>query len=403
MKKIDFVVPENKQEFSYIGFNFKENKSMFVFPCQYFASFENAGEDLRKREAKKILELIVNFKSEAQSGDNSGAGSLYSCMIWLLSDFLENGYYKEWLFESKTSGSGKIDWKKTLKNNDILFDGENIAYKTVFHKTRKIEENQIITEIYKCCLGWCAENLGWIFDLYDVEKSIFSLKSHENVTFMINFLNAKLVNNFLDYRQKLFSCLMKILKCVKEKDASNFFYANETEFEYIFEKIINNAFGNVDVRKFYTHAYYKIGGKIVNSSKLRPDTIMKAEKEDVFCVIDAKYYNFGYSGNEKDLPASSSITKQIAYAEFIYRKWLDCNSKIKSVFLLPFAAKGHEEKMKFVGSAYYTEENTEDQNVEKRIYVILVDLKTLIDLNYSQNKETKADLQEKLLKILNSN
>ena len=193
---------------------------------------------------------------------------------------------------------------------------------------------------------------------------------------------------------------MKILKAIEEKDSADFFYANETEFEYIFEKLVNNAFGNLNVREFYTNAYYKIGGKTINSSKLRPDTIMKEKDGNRFCIIDAKYYNFGYSGNPKDLPPSSSITKQIAYAEFIYKKWLDENAKVKSVFLLPFSAKQKEATLKFVGTAYYSEEDDNDQNVEKQISVILVDLKTLVDQNYSQNKIVGAELQETLLKMI---
>ena len=101
-----------------------------------------------------------------------------------------------------------------------------------------------------------------------------------------------------------------------------------------------------------------------------------AEGNPNYFVIDSKYYNYGYTGNPRDLPQSSSITKQIGYNYYLENKF-DPNT-FYSVFLLPFAKpKEEEEIIKYVG--YAKNECSDHIKSENKVAVCLIDLKSLID------------------------
>ena len=132
--------------------------------------------------------------------------------------------------------------------------------------------------------------------------------------------------------------------------------------------------------------------------KLRPDTITKDEVEKKYYILDAKYYNFGYSKNPQDLPQSSSISKQIGYNSYLREnfKKVENDYKAQSVFILPFSKIDGDDCIKNIGFAERNGNNYEDD----RIKVLLIDLKTLIDMYLSNNI---SYLQTRLIEILHKN
>ena len=218
------------------------------------------------------------------------------------------------------------------------------------------EEKQILLECYERIL----ENLAWY------------IKSLQNETVFEDFF----VCVFLLYDGFL---------------SSSHSFKPSNEFEYVFEFLVNKIFGTENVKNFYnTYSYYL--PKKVSAPKLRPDTILKDNKNQFYYIIDAKYYNFGYSYNPKNLPESSSISKQIGYNHYLRDNKSD-NFKVKSVFILPFASNNKNEIIKYVGYAQRDDNN----NIDDRISICLVDLKTMINA-YTMNKNYL--LREKLIEIL---
>ncbi len=427
MAQIAFKIPIDKKDIDYIGFDPETQNSIFVFPCQYFSNYngktitikdvtKNEYESL-KREAKKILDIITESQFELQEGESRKGYLLYQAFLWILRDYLKNGYFKETQIETKPFSVGKINWKKTVKTNNMLFDKDDFIFRYLYKFRRKIDENQIITEIYKCCLAYAVENLGWYYDLYHVDHSIFSIQNKEARAFMITFLKQRLSNSFLDYKKQVIHCLLDILQERESGQTTKYFCASEKEFEYVFEKIVLKTLGTENVKDFYSHASYFLNQKQVRASNLRPDTILsdkRTEKEktvDYLVVIDSKHYNFGYGNRSvKDLPQSADVVKQIGYAEYIINNKLQRDDgkiwKVKSAFLLPYS-KSHQtddiddDTFEYVG--YATDNNggetkrAENIFLDKKVYVFLVDLKTIIDVYYNNDKVKKRQLQAKFL------
>lgn len=371
----EFIVPHDKKECEYIGFDFQSDNTKFIFPCRYID--DKADEKEKKSEAKKIITLLKRIRQDyVMGGYNKELFQFYS-MIWLILDYIENGYYVETETISKCGANGKINWKKTIKSNSIFFDGGNIIYRDFIRDKRKTDESRIITLIYKCCLDYSVKRLGFLFGVEQVEKSVFSMESDK--TYMSYCLTSELNNTFRDYKKQLINHLLTIINNVNDKHKETGFSIYDKEFEYVFETLVNNVFGTSNVKEHYNQYIYNLDGIDFSASKLRPDTIMEDVSHNTYYIVDSKYYNYGYTDNTDDLPQSSSIAKQIGYNHYLREKLVKdkvYNKEVKSIFLLPYASKEQDkELLKYVG--YAGSDN--NQEINDRVAVCLVDLKQLIN------------------------
>ena len=190
----------------------------------------------------------------------------------------------------------------------------------------------------------------------------------------------------------------------KSSETKNFTYGTN-EFEYIWESMVDSAFGEKNKTKYYPHCYWEIDGKKYSSdqlefkqSALRPDTILitdKGTENQKTFVLDSKYYRYGESRQLNHLPMSGSIIKQIAYAEYIENKENEGNLKhsksIYNAFIMPYESRKADENMKFVGSAR-TDYKAGDKSYYK-IKAILVDTKWLME-NHNRNDKMIKELAE---------
>ncbi len=389
-KRIDFVIPQNKTESKYVGFNFEEDKARFVFPCQYIeAPKEKVDFDKAKREAKKVLGVIKKIQSDYLYGGKSEELFQFYSMIWLMQDYIDRGYYVERERIVKKATSGRINWKHTIKHSQALMSKGNVVYSSFSRYKNNIDEGQILSQIYKCCLKYSVERLGFMVGLTQTEGSCFSMKESD-LRYMQFFLRKELSATFQDYKKTLINHLLSIINGLDGKAKGVGFSVSDEEFEYVFECLIDHVFGTEEVSDYYGKGVYIFGEKEIKSSTIRPDTIMRLE--NACYIIDAKYYNYGYTKNGADLPDSSSISKQYGYGMYI-KKRLE-GMRVSSAFLLPFSKENDEESIQRVGYARIDE-------LDEKIAVCLVDLKTLIDVYADGNKEGMEKLKSALIKQIN--
>ena len=127
----NFKIPHDKTDGQYIGFDPSTDNSVFVFPCRYLdvsALSEQEQQKLYKREAQKIIALLKRVRRDYLQNGKSGELFQFYSMVWLIQDYIDHGYYIETEVISSNASSGKINWKKTIKRNSILFDHNNIVY-----------------------------------------------------------------------------------------------------------------------------------------------------------------------------------------------------------------------------------------------------------------------------------
>ena len=421
--RVEFIAPEQKGEYEYIGFDLDANVGRFIFPCRYFSEQEVVAdaaearlEKEHKEEAKKIISLIKRVQKEFSLGGGEGETTRFYSMIWLLRDYIDHGYYTETEHVIGKGDHGKIAWKHTLRKSGIYFDGCNLLYRDFFVRKNKIDDAGLLSQIYKCCLFEASECLGFLYNVSQTERSVFRIDSTADVGFMCYHVQKELGRTFNSYKQMLLRHLLTILQGKQGRIKAVSLYMHDKEFEYVFEFLVDSVFGTEVVRDFYNEYCYEIDGRRIPASKLRPDTIMENPNgcDPHYYVLDAKYYNFGYTKNPRDLPQAAAIAKQIGYNHYL------SNSKKKifySVFLLPFAKGADDEPIKYVGyaanaSSFSLRADKKDKKDEMdkadkkmdKVAVCLVDLKTLVDVyfNVAHKKDGtpigKTDLRQALIK-----
>ena len=419
--KVEFIAPAQKGEYEYIGFDLEANAGRFVFPCRYIASGrENAAdaeqEKEQKEEAKKIISLIKRVQKEFSLGGSGDESFQFYSMVWLIRDYIDNGYYTETERVVRRGDQGRIDWKHTLRHSGIYFDGNNLLYRDFYVRKNRLDEANLLAQIYKCCLAYSAECIGFLYNVSQTERSVFRMDSSADVGFMFYHVQKELGRTFNSYKQMLLRHLLTILKGRQGKIRAVSLCMHDKEFEYVFEFLVNSVFGTEVVQDFYNEYCYVIGDNHnrFSASKLRPDTIMKnpmaSESVDPdFYVIDAKYYNYGYTGNPRDLPQASAIAKQIGYNYYLrdnYNETDENRKEFYSIFLLPFAKGDEYDYIEYIGYATNSSSSAnkmdkEDEKMDK-VAVCLVDLKMLVDVyfNVAHKKDgtpiVKADMRRKL-------
>ena len=419
--KVEFIAPAQKGEYEYIGFDLEANAGRFVFPCRYIASGrENAAdaeqEKEQKEEAKKIISLIKRVQKEFSLGGSGDESFQFYSMVWLIRDYIDNGYYTETERVVRRGDHGRIDWKHTLRHSGIYFDGKNLLYRDFYVQKNRLDEANLLAQIYKCCLAYSAECIGFLYNVSQTERSVFRMDSSADVGFMFYHVQKELGRTFNSYKQMLLRHLLTILKGRQGKIRAVSLCMHDKEFEYVFEFLVNSVFGTEVVQDFYNEYCYVIGDNHnrFSASKLRPDTIMKnpmasESVEPDFYVIDAKYYNYGYTGNPRDLPQASAIAKQIGYNYYLrdnYNETDENRKEFYSIFLLPFAKGDECDYIEYIGYATNSSSSAnkmdkEDEKMDK-VAVCLVDLKMLVDVyfNVAHKKDgtpiVKADMRRKL-------
>ena len=322
--------------------------------------------------------------------------------LYLIKDFLTNGYYFEKEVVYTKSSNGKANWAKTARQVKPLLQDDSVFYTEFITRKVKHNENELISQIHQYCVWESFSKIGWLFSSFVPIKPRIKF----NKSLFLSIIKTKLSQTFNEKTMLLFNYMIDVIEFLdKSSETKNFTYGTN-EFEYIWENMVDSAFGEKNKTKYYPHCYWEINGKEYSSdqlefkqSALRPDTIMitdKGTENQKTFVLDSKYYKYGESKHLNHLPMSGSIIKQIAYAEYIENKENSGELKHKSkaiynAFIMPYESKKADENMKFVGSAR-TDYKAEDKPYYK-IKAILVDTKWLME-NYNRNDKMIRELAE---------
>lgn len=371
-----------KNDDSFVGFKIKGNEIHFYYPESYRFDAESISmrndivDLLRTISIAKTKSTIL---SQANNVNNETGEFALLSYLWVINDFLINGFYinREKLY--KTNQSGKINWKRTMQSQPIVSNG-NIIYPNITVEVKNTVDN-ILVDIHRHCVKRSIDFIGWLFNL----SSNFIEGKPVNETIKklyISTLRKELDRTFDDEKRLRLRHLLNVMLGLDSRINNEFVYGVDSYY-YIFERMIDSIFGNIkDLRDFNPKAKWQLAKnnyKETDSSNLRPDTIIVKDK-DVF-IIDSKFYRFGYTGNEEDLPETTSIQKQITYGDFIQTNVTKIDvQNIYNAFLLPYDKKrevfSSEDNIQYIGFAKSTwKDNTKKHEL---VHTFLIDLKHVV-------------------------
>ena len=386
-----------KADDSFVGLRIKGNDIHFYYPESYRF---NEQSDTVRDDILDLLRTIAIAKTtsfEPSKANNitkvQGEFALMS-YLWVIKDFLSNGFYVNREKTYKVNQTGRVDWKRTMQTQAIVSNG-NVIYPSIIVSTKNTVDN-LLVDIHKYCVKKSIDFIGWFFNL---NSSFIETKPfNEGIKKLyIKTIKQELDKTFDDDKRIRLKHILNIVVGLDASENNDEFVYGVDSYNYIFERMIDSIFGNIkDIRDFNPTAKWQLfrnNYRESKSSNLRPDTVIVREDGTVF-ILDSKFYRFGFTGNERDLPETTSIQKQITYGEYIKKNVTKVDLKeIYNAFLLPYDKERDmfrsEDNIQYIGFAKSMWKD--NKNGYEIIHTFLIDLnhvvKTWSRLNHSDDTE----------------
>ncbi len=408
----------------FVGLKGTDGKLKIYFPVGYRKPDEknNSPDETEKQVRKNILNLIQILRKFGEKNENLYSSQLFakeqnfefpvSAYLFIIRDFLSNGYYvqKETLYSK--SSTGKANWSRTIKSVKPQFLNFEPFYFDFISQKTNYSQTELISQIHKFCVYECFSKLGFLFSSFMPEKSELRL----NKALFSATIKKAMAQTFNENNLLLFKNMLDVLNFLSEKSENKDFIYGTQNFHIIWEKLVDSIFGEKDKERFYPKVFWKLktkaGGEETfdfgmdeKHNSLRPDTIMITNRgkdgQKIF-VLDSKYYRYGASGIKYHLPDSASIVKQFAYAEYIeendsipgdVKKKRDGKS-VFNAFIMPACTA----QIKNIGyaSADYIQGADKAEKPWHKIRGILIDTKTLMEHSLQKDNELILELAEEI-------
>lgn len=332
MNKEPKINPVTKSN-DFVGIRIEDGEINIYVP-QVFRKESNYKRDLLL--FLKSISLAKTLEKEKLDKGSNNLNSVWpiNSYLWIIKDYLENGFYYNREKVYSNSYSGKIEWKKTMKQIPIYSDGNIIYDKLVTSKMAA--SNDLIAQIYKLCLKQSIEKIGWVYN-YNLKVDVQQIVSTSE---MVATVRKEISNTFDDIKRMRFNHMLKILKTTEgNKTVSNEYTYGIENYYYVFETMVDKLFDGIkesEKKKYNPNGYWQLNNQKPGlASSLRPDTILK--RDGATYILDAKMYQYGVTQDVRDLPETQSIQKQITYGDYAYHNLNE--KKVRNAFILPYNKK----------------------------------------------------------------
>jgi len=392
VRKFNQVICRNEDTDSQVGIEIDNESILVTFPKVYGLDFRNDAQ--RNKNIKLLIYILEKYKRKANQNnvyihqdnllDNLGEKFQFSTCLWVLNDYLKNGYYIERESYYSRNISGNIDFKKTIKKNNSFLSNSNIVYLEFIVKKNRTTMQNPVSIIHKYVVEQSFYFAGWLYPNSNFEKNIilpFSLKS------AVKILNNEIQRSFIDYKKNLLKHLRDFLTGSageNSKDEKKFLKVKK--FEHVWEEMLRELIGNEETKAYNSKTFWwNEQAELIKPNKdAMPDIIYKAE--DLLLVLDAKYYPFFKDRN--GLPSTVDINKQIAYSSAIKNNW-NIN-RVIDAFLLPNVNESN--LITYFG--YATSEFMKD----KKVHGIFIDIYSVMKIYLGSINS--FDLQSEIYNLL---
>lgn len=393
----------------FVGIKHENGKLSVQFPISYRKGVDE--KELR-RDILNLISVLSTFCDYEDSfiGNvsikNPAPQFPIHAYMFLISDFLSNGYYTETESIYKRSPTGKINWSRTIKQVRPQIVQDSAVYLEFITRRTNHNENELISLIHKTLIYESFSKIGWLFSSFVPQKG--TLRFNANLFRAV--VKSKIAQTFDEKRLMLLRNMLLIIDYMDSSDESKSFYYGTEHFENVWERLIDTVFGEDDKDKFYPKCHWFIEGRgeanlsndVYKKYSLRPDTIMITnrgnEGQRIF-VLDSKYYKYGVSHRDYDLPGTGSIVKQLAYAEHIEGKPDSLPPDVKealnkdeiyNAFILPGRTEG-DHFLRYFGYSTADYKNETEKSYSK-IYGFILDMKSIMYRHIPKDKELIEEL-----------
>ncbi len=406
---------ESGQVDKFVGLRFLDGKLSIHFPVGYKEPDKTDDKQIRL-DILNLISVLSSFGAPEAELDRNDFRSKHQnvefpihAYLFIINDFLNHGYYqkKEQIYKRGTSG--KINWSRTIKQVRPQIADESPVYLEFITQRTLHNENALLTLIHKYCVYESFQKLGFLFSSYKPQQATITF----NKSLFCSVIKSKIASTFNEKELLLFKNMLDMINYLDNSSEKKDFIYGTNNFHHIWEQLVDSVYGEEDKENFYPKVYWCLNGSTkafeFDSEKrnsLRPDTIMitnRGESNQKIFVLDSKYYRYGATKNPNHLPDSSSVVKQLAYAEYIdnpkNRSKLPENvrnnvsdSSLYNAFIMP-AENLSPQNIGYVSADYVLPQDSEKaRKPYHKIYGILLDVRTLMFRHIPHDKQLISQL-----------
>lgn len=332
-------VNTNEDGDRFVGIKVDSDNAMVYFPIGY--DLPQTDRELRQ-DIKHLIHVLSEFTSQEDrllAVNRFAAPQAVDFPInafrGVIEYFLGNGYYIETEPAYATAAKGNQNWPRTIRTVTPLIQTKNGISSPIYTefvvRKQNPNANKEITQINRFCVYEAFKRLGWLY----IPSMPEDPGPHPDVRTSIVIVRDKLARTNDDKRKMLFQNMKDMLEYLDEKTSDKQFYFGTDNFDHVWERLIDRAFGEQDKDKYFPRSRWLLDyGAYKEKHPLMPDTIMIYNGK--YYVLDAKCYRYGVTNIPDHLPNGSSINKQITYGEYLEKhKGIDAGS-IFNAFIMPF-------------------------------------------------------------------
>lgn len=334
-------VNSNEDGDRFVGIKADSENAMVYFPIGYELPEKDAEIRMDIKHLIQVLSEFTTKEDRLLAMDKFAVRQPVDFPInafrTVIEYFLNKGckYYVETEPAYQEATAGKQDWARTARKHMPLVRSQNGVSSFIFTKfevrSNTPNETKLITQINRFCVYEAFKRLGWLYVPVMPEEP----GPHPDVKISRTIVKAKLGTTNDDKKRALFRGMLDMLSYMDEKTSDRQFYFGTDDFDHVWEKMIDRAFGERDKDKYFPRSRWLLDyGEYHEKRPLMPDTIMIYHGK--YYVLDAKCYKYGWTGIPGHLPNASSINKQITYGEYLEQYiGVDANS-LFNAFIMPF-------------------------------------------------------------------
>ena len=177
--------------------------------------------------------------------------------MFLLQDYAENGLYRERVTKVRNDGVGSVNWNRTLRHTNPVFDREPIYLRPVTVQNRQAFSGDI-TALHAHIVGLCARLLQplMLFENLALPDGTAPLAVDTDCARFIPLLNEKMSRTFSERNLRL----LKALRAWCGQTPYNQRRFGVTSFELLWQYAANLYFGNIADTRSDVPLYYKAAG-----------------------------------------------------------------------------------------------------------------------------------------------
>ena len=305
-----------------------------------------------------------NKLSHLDNSKNSVQGTILDVILALVNFYEKNKDYLLFTIRNSHSGFNKINWPKTIATKKpVKQKSGSFIYLSVVNKRKEVNNEEELLVIFYSILNYINKRQGFTIK-FNVNLELIPIEQFES------YRRGLGKSRLLQIKYKYFSDKSLLLwnLCYRYFDVYSHMYSSSQQLEYltvtdfdrVFESIIDNLIGDPDIDKQLQNQQ---DGKIVDH--IFPYDSLIRREQDIYYIGDSKYYMMGH-----EVKGTNSEYKQYTYAKNIIQYNL-------GLFLDESIGVSRDDKQ----SLPYRDELTEGYNVTPNFFISAKIKRDLLDYN----------------------